>query len=462
MTQESDELLPCPGDLAKEVAQVRTVGVGRPLRQSASVDGLVAVARELATDPSRPPIALIEDAIRGVIERHGKGKLGRAIALEFGADETTEEAKSLQERRRLTATELGISQDTLKKSYDDRMCQAIAEDLLRQLVELRDKLSEAVKEKGLPAVDAQGTSQQLPQARHRLRISVGISVAVAVLLPSAVGVWLLSRPVVKFSSATRVLPVLISEANRALDLNDTPVPGTASGVLGFGDSVGGRIVYPFVPEAPTTNRPFFNSMVDVSNTSSESERYDPTDQRMFVHAASVSLNEVPTLQERIIKPQYPYEFISLRTEQLPPLVARVVTLTTSEVLLVSVYIANDAWQRHDNCNDARKPWIAHNSRLRIAVWESQDRRLHVIRVWLDADNTYPRWVTDAIAAVTTVPTDLTLDRTRSEDPAVDLFPPKHQPPPFSDPLQTSGMLIGEEGLVGNCSLPTQRLVLAFK
>jgi hypothetical protein len=441
MTQDQQAPLPNVGDLAKEVAHVRTVGVGRPPRKNVSIDGLEAIARELAQDPSRPSLGLVEEAIRSVIERSGKGKFARAMALEFGADKDTDDAKTLTDRQELAATELNISLDTLKKNYDDRMCKVIAEDLLKQVLDRRSKVPTTTTPPNTTTLANVSTESGKP-SRRRSRTQWLALIAVVVAM-SGIADWLLNDGVATGppTPPTPTLSVLEAEANRALALNETPVPGTASRTLGFGDSVGGRPTYPYIPGAVATTKPTIDSMVDMPTDD------EINDEREFLHVTSVELKVYPTNEKA-------YGKLPLTT---PLVQRRGVILHTGTAALIRVYIENNAPPR---CGP-KESYVARNARLRLAVWSPPNGRLHVVRAWIDAENTTPRWITDAVPIITTAATELVFDPSRSEVEGikdsgflVKVFSTKS--------LQTSGMLLEGTGEFGGCFNGRDEYLLLFR
>jgi hypothetical protein len=119
--------------LADDLAKVLTVGVGRPLRGKATIKVLVAVAAQLAEDPTLPELRHVEDAVRESIGRLGDGAFAKATAVDFGADPTQARLRTAADRRRFAATILGVEISALKENYERRMCTMIAGDLLKRL-----------------------------------------------------------------------------------------------------------------------------------------------------------------------------------------------------------------------------------------------------------------------------------------------------------------------------------------
>ena len=244
-----------------------------------------------------------------------------------------------------------------------------------------------------------------------------------------------SRSVAKPPSVAR----LASEASRSLYLNETPAPGNASWQLGFGDAVGGRQTFPYSGATTTTWEPTFNSIVDT--------RYAPYggDERQFL---SLGLVELPVAK---LQTNWPHR-------------RRSVALSSDEAASVLVLIENSAAPQ-PNCNRLEGVTIAENSHLRAGVWNSSDGKLHVIRVWLFASNTNPRWVTDAVAVTTDGTVELELDPklsyVYSKEPAgFDTSPALRS----KAVLQPGGMPVGhgDRGLIGSCWENRFFVVLLFQ
>jgi hypothetical protein len=60
--------------------------------------------------------------------------------------------------------------------------------------------------------------------------------------------------------------------NQSLSLDETPVPGEVSNVLGFGDAIGGRPVIAYNDKSPVPADPVFNAFVDIPYWGSGDER----------------------------------------------------------------------------------------------------------------------------------------------------------------------------------------------
>jgi hypothetical protein len=118
--------------LAREIAKVRTVGLGRPLRKDAQTDQLLLVAESLAVDPHFPSFRLYEEALRPSIERLGRGPVGRLAQIEFGLTLESGKMPLLKQRRQLAKEELGNGDDSLEALERD-MHRALADDLVIRL-----------------------------------------------------------------------------------------------------------------------------------------------------------------------------------------------------------------------------------------------------------------------------------------------------------------------------------------
>lgn len=118
--------------LAKEIAAVCTVGLGRPLRSNAKSDQLVQVAKQLGSDETLPRLPLFEEVLTPSIERLGRGELGVLARMEFGLHPETKHLRFLSDRRGVASDHFGIGNDALKR-LERQMHLALAEDLLTRV-----------------------------------------------------------------------------------------------------------------------------------------------------------------------------------------------------------------------------------------------------------------------------------------------------------------------------------------
>jgi hypothetical protein len=244
----------------------------------------------------------------------------------------------------------------------------------------------------------------------RRRATLGLVIGVAV-------VWVLAF-ILHFDTAPRVshLPSLArleDEAERQLVGVQAPSPDShPTNKLGWGDptSHGRHIYYPGDP-APTT--PTFDSIYDSDE-----------DERQFL-GVSVSTATTTNLENL--------------TEQ------RAVIAHPSMVVWVFVKAVNGA-ARTTGC-ELVGPSIAENTQLKLSIWNSPSRNLHIIRAWITAQNTKPRWVTDAVAVVTTSADTLVPDGQLSKEYS-QVTPYFEKGQTFSvGTLAASGIEIGS---VGSC------------
>jgi len=260
------------------------------------------------------------------------------------------------------------------------------------------------------------------------RRAVVLGIAIAVALAGVLVPTLLSSA---SPPRTPSLATLINEGERPLSLAETPVPGWASGVLGFGDADGGRPIFPYTDVTNTSNTPVFDSMVDTPEVA---------DERLFLQYESRTRT----------KKGFIYATYSAGDVSGVP-----------GPLLLWLYIDNNA-AAQPNCAIPVGSSVAQNTRVRLAVWDSTNRAIHVIRAWLEANNAHPRWVTDAVAIVTQPGVRLQLDPSHSH-----IYSPAS--PEYSkklhlandDILDPAGMQLGPNGVVGSCWSDRFYLVLSF-
>jgi hypothetical protein len=124
-------------------------------------------------------------------------------------------------------------------------------------------------------------------------------------------------------------------------------------------------------------------------------------------------------------------------------------LRDNSLLRLRIYIDNGAEPEPD-CNRLTGPTIAKNTSVRVAVWESPDKRLHIFRAWIYAENTKPSWITDAVGVITegahTLRPVPAASSQYSESPSAFDSYPQLKSYAITEP---AGMVLGS-GLLGSC------------
>jgi hypothetical protein len=224
---------------------------------------------------------------------------------------------------------------------------------------------------------------------------------------------------------------LTAEAERSLSLNQTPLPGETSPVLGFGDELGGRRTYQYVNTTPVPDYPILDSFLDSPE--------HVGDERMFVRVETGS------------------GWYAHRPHWTKP----AAVAGPNALVFVYLYVANDAPQE-PNCNKLEGKTIATNTRIRLVVWNSPNNRLHIVRGWISADNAYPKWITDAAAVITFKAAPLSFDPADSWQYSISPSQfAKEAPLPNQDFFDAGGMALSSDGLLGSCWANRWAMVFAF-
>jgi hypothetical protein len=226
------------------------------------------------------------------------------------------------------------------------------------------------------------------------------------------------------------LTSLTRESESELVSDQAPVVGSPSRRLGFGDpSREGRTTYPYVSQGSSSANPGYGTPASPTPTLDviTDEPYNG-DEREFLHVTSGS--QQGPRAARITK--------------------RAVYARSDEAVWLRIYVDNGASPEHD-CNELVGGTIATHTTVRVAIWDSPDLKLHIVRAWIYAANAEPRWVTDAVAVLTEKSRRLTLipsaSSQYSEKPAQFL----QHPALTSDALvEPAGMLLGADGRLGSC------------
>jgi hypothetical protein len=325
------------------------------------------------------------------------------------------------------------SGEALRKARegDGKLTEARFKELAGQLVALAEAAGFKYDGRFKPDetdADAKGSVAVHPSRQLRKLALVGL--AATILL--AVVATLIVHPWDDAGASTHTqLARLTVEAERPLSLSQTPLPGTANPVLGFGDELGGRRTYQYVNTTPVPDYPILDSFIDTPGLG---------DERMFVRVETGS--RWYARQPYWIK---------------PAAVAR-----SNDLIFVWLYAANDALPE-PNCNDLVGSTVAKNARIRLVVWNSPSDHLHVIRGWISADNANPKWITDAAAVITTEAAPLSLDPADSWQYSISPSQfAKKASLPNQDFFDAGGMALSSGGLLGSCWANRWAMVFAFR
>ncbi len=423
---------PKEAELADDLAKVLTVRVGYPLRGKATIEALNAVAARLSDDPTLTSLRQVADAVTVSIGRLAPGSFATATAQVFGLDPDTADMRTVTDRRTKAAITLKVAESALKEDVERRMCILIADDLLKRLppnslppggYDEPEQTSDEPVSAGL-ATGLERTSWQ-PLRRKSALAGLMLLLAITVTL-------LTTQPWDEAGATTHVeLARLTAEAERPLSPHQTPLPGETSPVLGFGDEVGGRRTYQYVNSTPVPDYPILDSFIDSPEHVGDERRFlrVETGSRWYAH-----------------RPHW----------TKPAAIAQ-----SGDLIFVWLYVANDAPQE-SNCADLVGPTIATNARIRLTVWNSPNNHLHVIRGWIAANNSYPKWITDAAAVITSRPSPLSFDSGDSWQYSITPSEfAKEAPLPNQDFFDAGGMALSSKGLLGSCWANRWAMVFAF-
>lgn len=459
-TPTGDTWPPTREQLAQDLVNVATVGVGRPLRGKAELKALALVAEALATNKALPELRQVEDAIRTTIEQLGDTPFARTAAWIFRTtDDPNLKLQTITDRRDRAADEMKCKVSTLEETYEPRMRIVIADALLKRLGDApRPGTAPLPGQPGAPSepsatddvTDEAATTLDVGDATDetdadsdadtavtkrsdkliiallgRRRPTVVLTVCIlatglAVGLALSLGDGRVPLPTVE-------LERLAQESQHNLTGDQAPVPGTVSRTLGFGDPTPeGRTTYPYVSHetegagTPAAPAPTLDALTDVP--------FGIGDEREFLHLATGTTKK--PLAIHITK--------------------RSVFLRAGEDLWLSMYLDNGASPEH-NCSQLVGATIAQNTTVGINVWNSPNQRLHVIRGWIYASNAQPTWVTDAVAVITESPRTLEMvPRRGSQYTELPARYHGHIPLTNSAILQSAGMRLENNALLGSC------------
>ena len=280
-----------------------------------------------------------------------------------------------------------------------------------------------------------------PPRRKTARRTQGIVLIAGILLAAlmlAPTDWLHSS---EASTPTAELARLAGESEQGLVGDQAPVPGVVSRQLGFGDPTPqGRTVYPYVAHRAEQGAP-------------------PQDTPAPATPALDVFTDAPGVGDE-------RRFLQLITGKITPshaagIVRRSAFVRGRENVRLWLYIDNGATPE-PNCAVLAGSTIAKHTTVRIAVWDSPDKRLHVVRAWVYAENAQPTWITDAVAVVTERADTLhfvpSLSSQDSESPMY------HSRPPLTSSaiVEPGGMSLGGSGLLGSCWQNRFVLFLTFQ
>ena len=229
-------------------------------------------------------------------------------------------------------------------------------------------------------------------------------------------------------SAVPSLAALKRKSQQELPLSRTPVPGQVSPQLGFGDSIGGRMTIAYAATEQPFPRPIFNAYTDVP--------HGVGDELQFIHVGRPN-GTSPALPNQ-----------------------RAMAVDQGAEVGLAIYVENSA-APEPNCGALVGPRVATNARLRVAIWNSSNRRLHVFRAWVSADNTNPRWITDAVAVTTSGPRRFAVVRGWQYQ-KVPSGPAWKAVPKPEQALAPAGIPLGALGAIGGCWSNKDITLLKFK
>ena len=429
--------LPSPNRLAGDIRTVMTVGIGRPYRGTATTPDLERIAKEIVPDPSLLSFGLCGAAIEQIAFGLGESDYDEAVRIMFRIGAEAEPLIQLKDRAQRAARKLGRRSAELEETDLERMCRTLADAMLKVVAERRTPVATVSVAEGVPDTASDSSGNEPPaqvdsagdlhtdgaqphQGRGRLGRALGIGAALALLIGFVL--VLADRP--SSHLTTTSLSRLSKEAERNLTGREAPQPSKQmTAVLGYGDPIpGGRPTYrehkgQITP--PTT--PTFDSILNAQN--------GVGDERRFLHVES----SLATDSEQLW--------------QIPE--AHTLVANPHEIVWAIVDIDNNA-QATADC-DLSSRYVAIESRLRVAIWNSADDHLHVIRAWLSAKNATPPWITDAVAVLTRNVTTLEPDSALSREYST--LSPRFRANPsinVESLLLYPGLLIGGDGLVGSC------------
>lgn len=409
--------LPTPAVLSAQVRKVMANGIGRPVRAGAPIPDLEAVALEIVRDPDLAPMARVAEAIERAIGTHGRRPYGEAMRAVFGVSDEARTLPALQDRVALASKQLGKS---VEKPALLEMSSAVAWALL--------DLVKAGRTNPDPEQVVAGAS--LSNAR-RIALAVFVVGALAVL-----ALFVARSPGSK-SASYPSLRALEHAAERHLTTKEVVEleRGGLRSTLGFGNAmVGGGPKFHYTKSGfRAQTSPIFDAI--------ENLNYGIGDERRFLNITAS---------------------LTADSRQLSHFAGHAAMARPHDIVWVDVRIDNNAAPT-PHCSLTGRA-VARDTHLKFQVWNAPDGRLHVIRGWLGAVNTRPRWITDAVAVVTSSPATLEPDNSLSREYSYLSQRYVETPLIAVEPavLSPDGLLVGEHGLVGSCWNDVYFLTLGFR
>lgn len=398
----------------------------------------------------------IEAALSLAIEDYHDAHKVETMHLWFGLHPKTLDTTKMGATKRTTAAwEYAIANDPTEKRAEQGFRTHGGDDRFRILAEhlhLRYKAAPkggVTKESAAPPKAPQAPQPEpaltlevppplaqasdMPSIRRWLLVCLLLGSVVLVLVLTITGAW-------SSAPASAPLPSLVrlgAESNRHLVGSQAPAPDMGSTrQMGFGDpSPNGRTTYRNVRQgsaqgyvAPTS--PTFDSVVN--------GLVEPNNELKFLNVQASRLTDGRQVDHY----------------------GRVALARPKDLIWLNIFIDNNA-QAAPHC-ELTGPFVATGARLELRIWNSPDERLHIIRAWVTAANTTPRWITDAVAVVTTQSTTLELDSAISressgvtgrfaDDPVTNVETAMLYP----------GLLLDGDGTIGSCYDEVVELDLAL-
>ncbi|HSZ05438.1 MAG TPA: hypothetical protein VK778_09590 [Solirubrobacteraceae bacterium] len=420
--------------LTAELKRLRRFGLRRR-KDTAALSTLEAIAKLLADSKSWS----INDQIKAAIDAGSKQMSElRGLAVRELLDAGSRKDRYLEERRKFVAKTLKIEVKTLEGIEDDLFAE-----LARSLVRLAREQQPEPEPDPLAPETVRSESESRPSLPRRwiaLRPAGTVLVAAVLIvaLTLAPSGWLHSSVA---SVPTAELARLSGESDQVLVGDQAPVPGDVSRQLGYGDPTPqGRTVYPYVAHRAEQGAPPQNTPVPTTPALDVlTDAPGVSDERRFFQ---IITSEVPQ----------PHSFGTVRRSAFVRQHANV---------RLWLYIDNAATPE-PNCEQLVGSTIAKHTTVRVAIWDSPDKHLHIIRAWVYAENAQPTWITDAVAVVTERADTLhfvpSLSSQYSESPMY-----RSRPPLTSSAIvEPGGMSLGGDGLLGSCWQNRFILFLTFR
>ncbi len=361
----------------------------------------------------------------------------RGLAIRELLDAGTRHDILLSHRRDYVARKLEITKRHLEDTVEGELLNELALSLVRLARERQPEPNPPAPE---TVRSEPGARPSLPRRWIVLRPARTVLVAAVLIvtLTLAPSGWLHSSVA---SVPTAELARLAGESEHELTGDLAPAPGDTSRQLGFGDPTPqGRTVYPYVAHRAEQGAPPQNTPVPAT-------------------PALDVLTDAPGVGDE-------RRFLQLITGKVTPshpagTIRRSAFVRGHENVRLWLYIDNGATPER-NCARPAGPTIATHTTVRVAVWDSPNKRLHSIRAWVYAESAQPTWITDAVAVVTEradtfhfVPS---LSSQYSESPMY-----QSRPPLTSNAIvEPGGMSLGRDGLLGSCWQNRFVLFLTFR